>query len=143
MNATDRIRAARIATGGKDAHVLPRIYERVGCDVPVAQLTPRAPPVACCSGLRGPATSRNIFKPLQCHQIIISQIPLRCLLVPRLDEIDSNPMPVSIVCLILLLLTVGYLLRLFNICGVPRVELFKSNAAISIMINVPFVERKK
>ena len=84
-----------------------------------------------------------MFKPLQCQQIIIGQIPLRCLLVPKLDEIDSNPMPVSIVCLILLLLTVGYLLRLFNICGVPRVELFKSNAAISIMINVPFVERKK
>ena len=35
MNVTDRIRAARIATGGKDAHVLPRIYERVGCDVPL------------------------------------------------------------------------------------------------------------
>ena len=34
---TDRMQAARIATGGKDAHVVPRVYGRVGYDVPVAQ----------------------------------------------------------------------------------------------------------
>ena len=37
MIATDRMQAARIATGGKDAHVVPRVYGRVGYDVPVAQ----------------------------------------------------------------------------------------------------------
>ena len=31
------MQAARIATGGKDAHVVPRVYGRVGYDVPVAQ----------------------------------------------------------------------------------------------------------
>ena len=39
MIATDRMQAARIATGGKDAHVVPRVYGRVGYDVPVAQST--------------------------------------------------------------------------------------------------------
>ena len=39
MIATDRMRAARIATGGKDAHVVPRVYGRAGYDVPVAQST--------------------------------------------------------------------------------------------------------
>ena len=34
MIATDRMQAARIATGGKDAHVVPRVYGRVGYDVP-------------------------------------------------------------------------------------------------------------
>ena len=29
MIATDRMQAARIATGGKDAHVVPRVYGRV------------------------------------------------------------------------------------------------------------------
>ena len=33
------MQAARIATGGKDAHVVPRVYGRVGYDVPVAQST--------------------------------------------------------------------------------------------------------
>jgi len=42
MIATDRMQAARIATGGKDAHVVPRVYGRVGYDVPVAQ-SARAP----------------------------------------------------------------------------------------------------
>ena len=37
MIATDRMQAARIATGGRDAHVVPRVYGRVGYDVPVAQ----------------------------------------------------------------------------------------------------------
>ena len=37
MIATDRMQAARIATGGKDAPVVPRVYGRVGYDVPVAQ----------------------------------------------------------------------------------------------------------
>ena len=37
MVGTDRMQAARIATGGKDAHVVPRVYGRVGYDVPVAQ----------------------------------------------------------------------------------------------------------
>ena len=37
MIATDRMQAARIATGGKDAHVVPRVYGRGGYDVPVAQ----------------------------------------------------------------------------------------------------------
>ena len=39
MIATDRMQAASIATGGKDAHILPRVYGRVGYDVPVAQST--------------------------------------------------------------------------------------------------------
>jgi hypothetical protein len=39
MIATDRMQAARIATGGKDAHIVPRVYGRVGYDVPVAQST--------------------------------------------------------------------------------------------------------
>ena len=37
MIATDRMQAARIATGGKDAHIVPRVYGRVGYDVPMAQ----------------------------------------------------------------------------------------------------------
>ena len=37
MVGTDRMQAARIATGGKDAHVVPRVYGRAGYDVPVAQ----------------------------------------------------------------------------------------------------------
>ena len=37
MIATDRMQAARIATVGKDAHVVPRVYGRAGYDVPVAQ----------------------------------------------------------------------------------------------------------
>ena len=39
MIATDRMQTARIATGGRDAHVVPRVYGRVGYDVPVAQST--------------------------------------------------------------------------------------------------------
>ena len=34
------MQAARIATGGKDAHIVPRIYGGVGYDVPVAQSKP-------------------------------------------------------------------------------------------------------
>jgi hypothetical protein len=30
---TDRMQAARIATGGKDAHVVPRVYGRVGYEL--------------------------------------------------------------------------------------------------------------
>ena len=37
MIATDRMQAATIVTDGKDAHIVPRIYGRVGYDVPVAQ----------------------------------------------------------------------------------------------------------
>ena len=33
MIATDRMQAARIATGGKDAHVVPRVYGRVGYEL--------------------------------------------------------------------------------------------------------------
>ena len=45
MIATDRMQAARIATGGKDAHVVPRVYGRVGYDVPVAQVNPGVNPL--------------------------------------------------------------------------------------------------
>ena len=37
--ATDRLQAAKTATGGKNVHVVPRVYGRVGYDVPVAQST--------------------------------------------------------------------------------------------------------
>ena len=39
MRATDRLLAAKTATGGKNVHVVPRIYGRVGYDVPTAQST--------------------------------------------------------------------------------------------------------
>ena len=39
MLATDRLQAAKTATGGKNVHVVPRVYGRVGYDVPVAQST--------------------------------------------------------------------------------------------------------
>ena len=37
--ATDRLLAAKTATGGKNVHAVPRIYGRVGYDVPTAQST--------------------------------------------------------------------------------------------------------
>ena len=39
MLATDRLQAAKTATCGENVHVVPRVYGRVGYDVPVAQST--------------------------------------------------------------------------------------------------------
>jgi len=65
MIATDRMQAARIATGGKDAHVVPRVYGRVGYDVPVAQSTTfRLKPYDTASDDDDASVVKNKKKPL-------------------------------------------------------------------------------